>query len=191
MKALKTNVFLFCIVFFINFSWAQEKSLTKEQISAIDVAAAYYEQIIVIAATQIPEAYYSFRPTPEVRSMGELIAHIAEENFEMVATAKGESAPISEINLTKPEIIKGLKKSFNYLLEARKNMTKEQKGTLVEFMGTMQPASGVLDSSVLHSLNHYGNLVVYMRLKGLVPPSWESVNLEDNSLSLQKKSKGK
>lgn len=192
MKTLKTNVILLCTIFFINFSWAQEKKSSEEQVSSIDVAAAYFEQIIVIAATKIPEAYYSFRPTPKVRSLGELIAHIAESNFEMVAIAKGESASSPKIPLTKSEIIKALKKSFKSLSEARKNMTKAQKETLVQFLGMKQPAGGVLDSSVLHSLQHYGNLVVYMRLKDIVPPSWEDVNLEDESLSLKKKkSKGK
>ena len=182
-------VYLLWTVLFINCAWSQETSSTPAQGSTLDVAIAYYEQIIVTAATQIPEEYYSFRPTPEVRSLAELMAHIAESNFEMVAIAKDESEPISEITLTKPKIIQALKKSFKYLLEARKNMTKAQKEKMVQFMGSMQPAGGVLDSSILHSLIHYGNVIVYMRLKGLVPPSWEDVELEDDSYSLKKGSK--
>jgi len=191
MKTPKTYLLLLLTVLFINCTWAQETSSTEEQGSTLDIAIAYYEQIIVTAAVQIPEEYYSFRPTPEVRSLGELLAHIAISNFEMVAIAKDESDPVLEITLTKPEIIKALKKSFEYLLEARKNMTKAEKEKLVQFMGLMQPAGGVLDSSVLHSLIHYGNVIVYMRLKGLVPPSWEDVELENDSYSLKKKSKEK
>ena len=175
-------------VLFISCSWAQEASSTKEEGSTLDVAIAYYEQIIVTAAVQIPEEYYTFRPTTEVRSLGELLAHIAQSNFAMVAIAKGESDSVWDITPTKLEVIKALKKSFEHLLEARENMTKAEKKKLVQFMGAMQPAGGVLDSSVLHSLIHYGNVIVYMRLKGLVPPSWEDVDIKNDSYSLKKKS---
>ncbi len=99
------------------------------------------------------------------------MAHIAESNFQMAAIAKGETAPVTEVAPTKTEVVKALKESFEYSAEARKNMTQERKETLVKFMGNTQPAGNVLDFSVFHSLQHYGNVIVYMRLKGLIPPS--------------------
>lgn len=124
----------------------------------------------------MPEEYYSFRPTPEVRSFGELIAHIAESNFEMCAIAKGEPSPMLKIDSTKTEVLEALIKSFDYSAEARKNMTTQRKETLVKFMGGSQPAGNVLDFSVFHSLQHYGKVIMYLRLKGLVPPSSQAEN---------------
>jgi uncharacterized damage-inducible protein DinB len=76
-----------------------------------------------------------------------------------------------KVGPTKTEALEGLEKSFDYSAKARKTMTKQRKEILVKFMGGSQPAGNVLDFSVFHSLQHYGNVIVYMRLKGLVPPS--------------------
>ncbi|CAM4371468.1 DinB family protein [Gillisia limnaea] len=171
MKTLKTTVLLLLTTLFFNISWAQEVDLPKEPMESVDIASLYVPRTIITAAEQMPEEYYSFRPTPDVRSFGELMAHIAESNFEMTAIAKGETAPVLEVAPTKAEVIKALEDSFDYSAKAREEMTKEQKETMVKFMGGTQPAGNVLDFSVFHSLQHYGNVIVYMRLKGLIPPS--------------------
>lgn len=171
MKSLKTNIFLLVVSLIFSTTWAQKIDLPKQPMASVDIAALYIPQTIITAAKQMPEEYYSFRPTPDVRSFGELMAHIAESNFEMTAIAKGESPPVTKVNPTKTEIIKALETSFDYAAKTRTEMTKEQKETLVQFMGAKQPAGNVLDFSVFHSLQHYGNVIVYIRLKGLIPPS--------------------
>ena len=176
MKTLKTNVLLLLLLttLICNVSWAQDIDLPEEPMSSVDIAALYSPGAILSAARQMPEEYYSFRPTPEVRSFGELMAHIAESNFEMAAIAKGETAPVLKVAPTKSEVMKALETSFDYAAKARENMTRERKETLVQFMGGTQSAGNVLDFSVFHSLQHYGNVIIYMRLKGLIPPSSQS-----------------
>ena len=171
MKTHKTNVLLIMTILLFNYTWSQQGDIPEEPMTSVDIAALYVPQLIITAAKQMPEEYYSFRPTPDVRSFGELMAHIAESNFEMTAIAKGESPPVTKVNPTKTEIIKALETSFDYAAKTRTEMTKEQKETLVQFMGAKQPAGNVLDFSVFHSLQHYGNVIVYIRLKGLIPPS--------------------
>ncbi|QNL22216.1 DinB family protein [Hyphobacterium sp. CCMP332] len=171
MTSLKPFVLLLLISLFFNVSLAQEVNLPKEPMASVDIAALYVQSTIIESAEQMPEEYYTFRPTAEVRSFGELMAHIAEANFEMCAIAKGETTPVLEVAPTKTEVIKALKQSFEYSAEARKNMTQQRKETLVKFMGGTKPAGNVLDFSVFHSLQHYGNVIVYMRLKELIPPS--------------------
>lgn len=171
MNTLKTNFLLLLVVITFNVSRAEEINLPEEPMASVDIAALYNPGTILNAAQQMPEEYYSFRPTPEVRSFGELMAHIAESNFQMCAIAQGEASPITKIVPTKTEVLEALKRSFDYCAEARKNMTSQQKETMVKFMGGSQPAGNVLDFSVFHSLQHYGNVVMYMRLKGLVPPT--------------------
>lgn len=152
--------------------------------TSVDIAALYIPETIIVAAKQMPEEYYTFRPTAEIRSFGELMAHIAESNFEMTAIAKKEIAPVLKVTPNKTEVVKALVASFSYLANARKNMTKEQKERLVKFMGNDQPASNVLDFSIFHSLQHYGNVIIYMRLKGLTPPSSQE-NPRNDSTSVK------
>lgn len=191
MKTLKTNVLLLLTTFFFNISWAQEINLPEEPMASVDIAALYSPRTIITAAKQMPEEYYSFRPTPEVRNFGELMAHIAESNFEMAAIVIGETAPVLEVAPTKAEVIKALETSFDYSAKARENMTKERKETLVQFMGGTQPAGNVLDFSVFHSLQHYGNVIVYMRFKGLIPPSSQSETPGNDPVPIKQNSKEK
>ncbi len=167
----KTTVLLLLSILFFNFSLAQEVNLPEEPMASVNIAALYVPNTIITAAKQMPEEYYTYRPTPDVRSFGELMAHIAESNFEMTAISKRETAPVLEVLPTKAEVIKALESSFDYSAKAREDMTKAQKETMVKFMGGTQPAGNVLDFSVFHSLQHYGNVILYMRLKGLIPPS--------------------
>lgn len=176
MNALKINGLLLLATFFFNVSWAQEVQLPDEPMASVDIAALYIPGTIIKAAQQMPAEYYTFKPTPEVRSFGELLAHIAESNFEMCAIAKGETSPMLKVAPTKKEVLAALQKSFDYSADVKKKMTKQRKETLVKFMGGSQPAGNILDFSVFHSLQHYGNVIVYMRLKGLIPPSSQSGN---------------
>lgn len=152
-------------------SKAQNIKQSDEPLSSVRTAALYISGTLIKAAEQMPEENYAFRPTPEVRSFGELMVHIAESNYEMCAIAKGEKPPVFKVGTTKAEVLDALKKSFAYCNATFENMTKERTKTMVKFMGNQKPAGDVLDFSVFHSLHHYGNVVVYLRLRGLVPPS--------------------
>ena len=155
MNVLKTNSLWLLTAVFFNVSWAQEINLPEEPMASVDIAALYVPHTIITAAKQMPEEYYSFRPTPEARSFGELMAHIAESNFEMAAIAKGETAPVSEVAPTKTEVIKALETSFDYSAKARKDMTKEAKrniGQIYEQSTTCGKCSGFFSISFLTTL---------------------------------------
>lgn len=171
MTRFKTGLLLFLTLLFFNISQAQEQKLPDEPNTSIDKATLYIRHVIMTAANLMPEKYYSFRPTPDVRTFGELMAHIAESNFEMTAIAKGDTSPVFKVAPTKPEVINGLAKSFDYFTQTQKEMTKERKETLVKFMDGTEKAGNVLDFSLFHSLQHYGSVIVYLRLKGFIPPS--------------------
>ena len=173
---MKTNILMFLAIGVFNMSFAQDVKSPDKPMASIDIASFYTPATIIAAAQQMPEEHYSFRPTPELRSFGELMAHIAESNFEMAAIAKGEENPMSQVGTSKTEVLEALQTSFDYSAETRKDMTAERRATPVKFMGGSQPAGNVLDFSVFHSLQHYGNVIVYMRLKGLVPPSSQEGN---------------
>ena len=123
----------------------------------------------------LDEALFSFRPTEEVRSMGQILAHIANAQYTFCSTAAGEGNPSSEdfeeSATTKTQIKAALEAGFAYCTEVYAGMTDAAGAGMVSFFGTSMAKSGVLAFNPAHNFEHYGNLVTYMRLNGIVPPS--------------------
>lgn len=130
---------------------------------------------ILKSAEQMPEADYAFKPTPEVRSFGALIGHIANANYMICAAAVGEKPPspgdIEKTKTTKAELVQALQDAFAYCDKIYGSMTDSKAMELVSFFRQSQPRASVLAFNTSHNNEHYGNLVTYMRLKGMVPPS--------------------
>jgi uncharacterized damage-inducible protein DinB len=132
---------------------------------------------VVRSAEKVPEDLYAFRATPEVRSMAELFGHVADAMFAMCATAAGSKPPRTGIEKSvtaKPALVAALKEGVSYCNSVYDGMT-DQKGTeTVPFYFGPTPRVSVLYFVVTHTYEHYGNLVTYMRLKNIVPPSSEA-----------------
>jgi uncharacterized damage-inducible protein DinB len=127
-------------------------------------------------ATKVPEELYSFKPTPDIRSMGQLIGHIADAQFMMCAAAAGEKPPQSDIEksmTSKAQLTKAVNDSIAYCDKVIAGMDDKKGMEIVQFFTGPTPRLNVLTFNIAHSFEHYGNLVTYMRLKGIVPPSSE------------------
>jgi hypothetical protein len=125
------------------------------------------------AAEKVPEADYSFKATPEVRTFGELVGHAAEIQTMLCATVSGSGAKPAPAKKTKAEIVEVLKASFSecdkaYLAINEKNATES-----VKLPWMSRSKLGILNFVNEHSNETYGTMVPYMRLKGIVPPSSE------------------
>jgi uncharacterized damage-inducible protein DinB len=131
---------------------------------------------VVRSAEKVPEDLYSFRATPEVRTMAQLFGHVADAMFSMCSTAAGSKPPrtgIEKAVTTKPALVAALKEGVSYCNSVYDSMT-DQKGTeTVPFVFGPTPRLSVMYFVVTHTYEHYGNLVTYMRLKNIVPPSSE------------------
>ena len=131
---------------------------------------------VVRSAEKVPEDLYSFQATPEVRSMAQLFGHVADALFSMCSTAGGSKPPRTGIEKTvtdKAALIAALKEGVRHCNTIIDGMT-DQKGTeTVPFYFGPTPRLSVLYFAVTHTYEHYGNLVTYMRLKNIVPPSSE------------------
>ncbi len=143
---------------------------------AVKAQLAQVKNPIVRTAEKVPEDLYAFKPTPEVRSLGQLIGHIADANYAICGGAGGEKPPVSGIEkstTTKADLQKALGESFAFCEKVLASMD-DKKGaeTTKTFLG-VQPRLMVLAFNNSHDYEHYGNLVTYMRLKGIVPPSSE------------------
>ena len=125
-------------------------------------------------AEKVPEDVYAFKPTPEVRSFGQLIGHVADSHFSICAAAAGEKPTQSGIEksaTTKVALVKALNESIAYCDKVIAGMDDTKGVEVTKFFTGPTTRHGVLWFNTSHSYEHYGNLVTYMRLKGIVPPS--------------------
>ena len=133
---------------------------------------------VIRTAEKVGEDLYSFKPVPEVRSLGQLIAHIADGNFGICAAASGMKPPMSGVEKStqgngKAALQKALAASFEFCEQGLASMDDKKGAEVIKMFLGMQPRLGVFAFNNSHLNEHYGNLVTYMRLKGNVPPSSE------------------
>ena len=126
------------------------------------------------SAEKVPEDLYSFQATPKVRTFGQIIGHIADANQNICAAAtSGTPAKESaeKTKTSKADLQKALAEGFAACDAAFAAMTDAKAAEMTKFFGGDQPRLAVLSFNTAHDFEHYGNLVTYMRLKGLTPPS--------------------
>jgi uncharacterized damage-inducible protein DinB len=138
------------------------------------------------AAEKMPDADYAFKPTPETRPFGQLVAHVALSQFGTCAALKGETAPPhkddkEETTRTKSDLVALFKESTAYC-DPVLSALKDEDMTVLTKAGQTQVAKGLfLLGTVTHGNEMYGTMSVYLRLKGLVPPSTERQNAAKKS----------
>ncbi len=139
--------------------------------AALNLAKDY----ILKSAEQVPEGMYAYKPSPDVRSMGQLFGHIADANFMICGLASGQKAEmqgVEKTKTTKADLKAALDASFKFCEAAYDGLTAAKADEEVKFFlpGT-HTRLGVLTFNSAHLFEHYGNLVTYMRMNKLVPPS--------------------
>ena len=154
---------------------AQESAGTSAN-SAVGSTQSIYaiaKGYLTRAAEQMPEADYSFKPTPDVRSFGEIIGHLANAQYMFCSAALGEQNPSAEDNekrMTKAALTEALGASFVYCDRAFAQSDTDALKT-IKLFGRDRSRLSTLVLNTAHDFEHYGNLVTYMRMKGMVPPS--------------------
>jgi uncharacterized damage-inducible protein DinB len=131
---------------------------------------------VLKSVDQVSQDLLAFKPTPEVRSMGQIFGHIADANFMICSMASGQKPTMSDIEktkTTKADLKAALEASFAFCEAAFDGMTTARASETIEkfFVPGTQTRLGVLAFNTAHDFEHYGNLVTYMRLKGMTPPS--------------------
>jgi len=130
------------------------------------------------SAEQMPEPDYNFKPTDSVRTFGQIIAHVAGASYVYCSAARGEKTPHEEGDFekeatTKAAIMKALNDSNAYCDAAFAALTDRSAADVVPmpFGGKDAGRASPLIRNIGHLNEHYGNLVTYFRIKGMVPPS--------------------
>lgn len=132
--------------------------------------------IVVAAAEKMPEENYSFKPTPEVRSFGQLVGHLADSQYFFCSSAQGGTPPAGgaeKSKTSKADLVAALKAAVAYCSKTYAAMTDAKGSEMTKLMNQDFAKMTLLSANTAHDYEHYGNMVTYMRLKGIVPPSSE------------------
>jgi len=165
--------------------WTQ---LSPSMASSAKTMHASIRRNLAEAAELMPASEYSFKPTPDVRSFAQLVGHVAFGNYLMCSQAVGEKSPATgnyEQMTDKAQLVKALNDSLAYcdrIYEATTDANFNQAAT-VGGLGPNIPQAPTIRGAVLwfnvtHNNEHYGNIIVYLRLKGKTPPSTARVQQE-------------
>lgn len=154
-------------------TWAQGNPLSAHS----KLVYLGLKNVLLRTAEKTPEENYSFKPTDAVRSFGQILGHVADSQYAFCSTVLGEKNPapkIEQSKTSKADLIAALKDAFAYCDKAYDGMTDASAAQMVKlFGGRDTPKLGVLNVNNAHTVEHYGNLVTYMRLKNIVPPTSE------------------
>ena len=131
---------------------------------------------VVASAEKMPDENYNFKPTEAVRSYGQIVGHLADAQYTFCSVVLGENNPglkIEQTKTAKSDLVAALKDAVAYCDKAYDGMTDASGAQMVKLIGMDMPKLGVLHFNNMHAMEHYGNLVTYMRLKSIVPPTSE------------------
>lgn len=132
------------------------------------------QQILLGAAAAMPEEGYAFRPVDSVRTFGQIVGHVADSQYAMCSTVLGETNPapaVEKTKSTKADLVAALREAFTYCQRAYAGLTDAAAVETVQMMGGATPKLGVLNVNNIHTIEHYGNMVTYLRMNGIVPPT--------------------
>ena len=155
---------------------AQAPAAPAAPITAVRSVAMPYESVkayVLKAAEDMPQAKYGYKPVDGVRTFGQLVGHVADAQQMICALALGEAPPTTSVERTastKEALVAGLRASIATCdrAYAQADAAAMQPVTL---FGQATTRLGALAMNAAHSYEHYGNLVTYLRMNGMVPPS--------------------
>jgi len=135
---------------------------------------------VIGAAQKMPEENYSFKPTPDVRSFVQLVGHVADANYMFCSQATGEANPskasIEKTKTSKADLVAALQDAVAYCNKAFDGMTDAKGSEMAQFRMFHLAKLTLLSLNTAHTDEHYGNMVTYLRMKGIVPPTSENQN---------------
>jgi hypothetical protein len=143
---------------------------------ATEVKQAYtgVKNNLTKAAEKMPEENYSFKATPDVRNFGQEVAHVADAQLRTCSGVNGEAkTPNAASKTSKADLVAALKESFAECDKAYDSLTDANAGDMIRGGRGQRSRLGTLVGNTTHDNEMYGAMAVYLRLKGIVPPSSE------------------
>jgi uncharacterized damage-inducible protein DinB len=176
MKALLLCLLLTFPVLSLQAAYAQVKFQTEGLWEGYDGEWGHVSQQLVALAEAIPADKYSWRPAPGVRSVSEVIMHIALANYELLSFTGPKLPPDLKSNdlektvTKKADVIDWLKRSLAAVKTARAQLKPGDLERKVKIDGKTVTVDGMYLRIIIHDNEHMGQLVAYARMNGIVPP---------------------
>ncbi len=139
--------------------WQRAKTYTKEYLDAM------------------PADDYGFKPTPEIRTFAQQMLHLADGNYFMVSTATGQPSPMGQksaeasVAQTKEATTRTVMESYDYVIKSLQDMTTAQLQEHAKAEGHEVTKFALFAKAFEHQTHHRGQTTIYLRLKGIKPPS--------------------
>ena len=129
-------------------------------------------KLSIAVAQAMPPEQYGFRPHPESMNFGELLSHIAATNYQFCAGLKDSAPPAFPSATEKDAVVKFLSDSFDYCSKVIPNLTEEQLSQVHSSPDGRLPGREILLAMYIHVAHHRGQAEIYLRDKGIRPPSY-------------------
>src|SRR5580704_7909388 len=138
--------------------------------ATISIFRSNMQDKIMKSAGAMPESKYGYKPTKDVRSFAEILNHVGDISYILCSNVKGEAPPATASGKgSKTEIIAYLKGAFDYCDGVYSGFTDAHLNDPADFFGVKTNKMFILTQVANHDALHYGNLVTYLRLNGLLP----------------------
>jgi uncharacterized damage-inducible protein DinB len=176
MKTLLLCLLLAFPILNLQQACAQDKFQTEGLWEGYDGEWGHVSQQLIALAEAIPAQEYSWRPAPGVRSVSEVIMHIALANYELLSFTGPKLPPDLKSNdlektvTKKADVIDWLKRSLTAVKTARAQLKPGDLERKVKIDGKTVTVDGMYLRIIIHDNEHMGQLVAYARMNGIVPP---------------------
>jgi len=136
----------------------------------------YVSRLLVSMAEAIPAEKYGWRPEPGVRSVSEVLMHLAQSNYYLLSVTGPkmphdlERADAEQAIVSKPEVVAYLRRSLDAVRTARAQLKPGDLQRKVKIEGETVNVDGMYLRIVCHDNEHMGQLIAYARMNGIVPP---------------------
>jgi len=166
---MKSRLMFLIVVAGTSALYAQSNPLS----SAVKQNYNNIKRTLLGGAEKMPEADYTYKPAPESRTFGAVVTHIAAVQGLICASAKGEDKKFDDSKTGKADATALLKAAFDYCDPIYDALTDANGVEMAKMFGRANAKLNILDFGVIHDNEMYGTMAVYLRAKGLVPPSSE------------------
>jgi uncharacterized damage-inducible protein DinB len=133
---------------------------------------AALSQLSIAVAQAMPPEHYGFRPHPDSMTFAELISHIAITNYQFCAGLRDAQTPALPSPTGKDAVLSFLSDSFAYCSAAIMTLSAMQLDQTHNSPDGRLPGREVLLAMYIHVAHHRGQAEIYLRDKGLKPPSY-------------------
>ena len=166
--------FLFTTLLIPQFLLAQESG-NSTFFNDITYQIKEVQEKIISLAEAIPAEKYTWRPADGVRSVSEVLMHVAGSNYLLMSFAGIKAPDGADENMgkditDKEKVISALKTSFSDLYSGLKSLNESNLDKQVKMFGENSSVRNVIFTETGHLHEHLGQLIAYARMNGVVPP---------------------